>query len=40
VGREGSTVTVVVVGQMARLSDAPAAEFRDTVTTAVGLLGD
>ncbi|MFD8024169.1 hypothetical protein ACFV6G_27605 [Streptomyces lavendulae] len=38
IGRDGSTVTVVMWGQMGHLGDAPVPAFRKTTTTAVNRL--
>ncbi|MEU9940917.1 hypothetical protein [Streptomyces lavendulae] len=38
IGRDGSTVTVVMWGQMGHLADAPVPAFRKTTTTAVNRL--
>ncbi|AXK34020.1 hypothetical protein DVA86_16500 [Streptomyces armeniacus] len=38
VGRDGATVTVVSWGQIGTLEDAPVADFKDTVRTAVNKL--
>lgn len=39
VGRSGSTVTVVVLGQMDKAAEAPLDAFKSTVTAAMGKLG-